>query len=195
MELSFCSQCSEISQCCKLWVSYDSFYWGLIKLLCLETHSWENFLNNFISHCLFLDFTYFLEREEGREKERERNIDHCLSRVPNWGPGPQPRHVLLPGIEPARTTPNSLGYTRQGSLVIFLTFCFLLSFWQLYFLDVRPLKLVLIFSPSSIFILLDFVLPGRFFLTLFSNSINYFLKLLLSCFLFSRSLKNSYPLS
>ena len=48
----------------------------------------------------FNDFIYlFLERGEGREKERERNIDvpekHRLvaSHMP-WGPGPQPRHVL-----------------------------------------------------------------------------------------------------
>ena len=40
------------------------------------------------------DFIYlFLERGEGREKERETNINMCgrLSHAPYWGPGPQPR--------------------------------------------------------------------------------------------------------
>ena len=40
----------------------------------------------------------FLERGEGREKERERNMDvqekhqsdGCLSHAPNWGPGSRP---------------------------------------------------------------------------------------------------------
>ena len=43
----------------------------------------------------------FLERGEGREKERERNINvqeihqslTCLLHAPNWGPHLQPRHV------------------------------------------------------------------------------------------------------
>ena len=39
-------------------------------------------------------FIYLLlERKEGREKERERNIDQLPLLRPNWGPGPQPRHV------------------------------------------------------------------------------------------------------
>ena len=43
----------------------------------------------------------FLERGEGREKERERNIHvGCLSHTPFWGPGLQPRHVPRMGIEP-----------------------------------------------------------------------------------------------
>ena len=49
---------------------------------------------------LFLkkDFIYFLEVVEGREKERERNID-CLLHAPNWRSGQQPRHVLWSGFE------------------------------------------------------------------------------------------------
>ena len=40
------------------------------------------------------DFIYlFLERMEGREKERERNINGCLSCVPYWELGLQPRQV------------------------------------------------------------------------------------------------------
>ena len=49
----------------------------------------------------------FLESEEGREKERGRGIRvweihwlvaSCMH--PNWGPGPQPRHVPWLAIEP-----------------------------------------------------------------------------------------------
>ena len=60
-----------------------------------------------------LNFFYFniylsLEKGEEREKERERNIDvreiHWLIgfflHSPNWGPGPEPRHVPWPGIKP-----------------------------------------------------------------------------------------------
>ena len=55
---------------------------------------------------IYKDFIYlFLERGEGRETERKRNIvvweiDY-LSHTPNPGPGPQPRHVSWLGIEPA----------------------------------------------------------------------------------------------
>ena len=52
----------------------------------------------------FKDFIYlFLERGEGREKERERNINVWLPLTcpHNWGPCPQPRHVPQLGIEPA----------------------------------------------------------------------------------------------
>ena len=48
----------------------------------------------------FKDFIYlFLEKGEGREKERETSMCGCLSCTPNWGPGPQPRHVPCLGIE------------------------------------------------------------------------------------------------
>ena len=40
------------------------------------------------------DFIYFLKREEGKEKERERNINVWLPLAfPSWGPGSQSRHV------------------------------------------------------------------------------------------------------
>ena len=39
---------------------------------------------------LFKRFYLFLQRVEGREKVRERNIG---PHAPNWGPGPQPRHA------------------------------------------------------------------------------------------------------
>ena len=48
------------------------------------------------------DFIYlFLERGEGRAKERERIISVWLPLTwPHWGPGPQARHVPWLGIEP-----------------------------------------------------------------------------------------------
>ena len=43
---------------------------------------------------LFKDFYLFLERGKGRRKKgRETLICGCLSHVPHWEPGPQPRHV------------------------------------------------------------------------------------------------------
>ena len=51
------------------------------------------------------DFMYlFLERGEGRERKRERNIDARIarfSRAPSWGPGPHPRRMPWLGIQPA----------------------------------------------------------------------------------------------
>ena len=42
----------------------------------------------------FLIFYLFLGRQEGREKKRrEASMCDCLSHAPDWGPGPQPRHV------------------------------------------------------------------------------------------------------
>ena len=47
----------------------------------------------------------FLEREEGRKKGKQISVwldtlICCLSNAPNWGPGPQPRHVPRLGAEP-----------------------------------------------------------------------------------------------
>ena len=53
------------------------------------------------------DFVYFLERWEGKVTEGEKHqcardtLICCLLHGPNWGPGPQPRHVPWLGIEPA----------------------------------------------------------------------------------------------
>ena len=78
------------------------------------------------SHFSFKDFTYlFLERGEGREKERETNINvwekHQLVAScthPDWGPGPQPRHVPWPRIKPATFLfagcPTQRSHTGQG---------------------------------------------------------------------------------
>ena len=41
-----------------------------------------------------ISFYLFLDSREGREKERERNINVWLPLMcPYWGPGPQPRHL------------------------------------------------------------------------------------------------------
>ena len=47
-------------------------------------------------------FIYFLERGEGREKDRGK-APMCshLSCIPHWGPGLQPRHVSILGIKQA----------------------------------------------------------------------------------------------
>ena len=50
---------------------------------------------------IFLRFYLFIFREKGTEGEREGRKHRCaretsvgcLSHAPNWGPGPQPRHV------------------------------------------------------------------------------------------------------
>ena len=61
----------------------------------------KRFLRNFCSF-LFFKFYLFLERGEGRKKEKhqtftcKKNIV-CLLHTPNQGPGPQPRHVPDPG--------------------------------------------------------------------------------------------------
>ena len=46
-------------------------------------------------------YLFILQRGAGKEKERERNISVWLPLMcpPNWGPGPQPRHVPRLGIE------------------------------------------------------------------------------------------------
>ena len=49
---------------------------------------------NFSFFFFFKQLIYlFLERGEGRKKEREISMCGCLSCGPHWGPGLQPRHV------------------------------------------------------------------------------------------------------
>ena len=66
------------------------------------------------------DFIYlFLERGEGKEKERETLMCACLSHAPCWGPGPQPRHVPWLGNQTGhplvcRPVLNPLSHTSQG---------------------------------------------------------------------------------
>ena len=68
----------------------------------------------------FKDFIYlFLEGKEGRKRGRETLIS-CLSHAPNWGPGPQPRHVPWLGIKRdlwvRRPALNPLSHISQGGL-------------------------------------------------------------------------------
>ena len=43
----------------------------------------------------------FREGKGGRKRGRETSMCGCLSSVPYWGPGPQPRHMPSLRIEPA----------------------------------------------------------------------------------------------
>ena len=60
----------------------------------------------------------FLERGEGKEKERERNIKHrCLLHTPYRGPGLQSRHMPHLGIELVtlyRPAFHVLSHTSRG---------------------------------------------------------------------------------
>ena len=59
------------------------------------------------------DFIYlFLERGEKRKKEGERNVNWLLLTCPQWGPGPQSRHLPWLGI-----TPATLRFAGQGSIL------------------------------------------------------------------------------
>ena len=76
---------------------------------------------------LFKRFYLFLDRREGKEKERERNINVWLPlvRPPHQVPGPQPRHVSWLGITgdsdlqagTQSTEPHQPG--NQSSLIYF----------------------------------------------------------------------------
>ena len=74
-------------------------------------------------------FTYlFLEKGEGREKERERNIPRLPPASPPTGTWPAIQACALTGNQPnlqdGRTTPNPLGHTTQSHTVVLI--CILL---------------------------------------------------------------------
>ena len=100
----------------------------------------------------FLRIYLFSFRERGREGEREGEKHRCvrdtwiscLSHNPNWGPGPQPRHVPWLGIEPV-----TFLFTDQHS-----------DHWG------TPRSNILIksyFTDSKIYVLLPFLLILRHF--------------------------------
>ena len=99
--------------------------WTDMGNTCTHSHTEFSFFFFFLRFDLFI-----LERREGKEKERERNICardtqiHCLSHAPNWGPGPQPRHVPWPGIKPVTfqfTGQHSIHWiTPARAIVLFL---------------------------------------------------------------------------
>ena len=53
----------------------------------------------FFSFLKILCIYFQREGKWGRKKGREASVCGCLSCVPKWGPGPQPRHVPWLGIE------------------------------------------------------------------------------------------------
>ena len=91
---------------------------------------------------IYLDFfkkLLFVERGEGREKERKRNISVWLCLVcPCQGPGSQPRHVPWLGIEPVTLwftglcSINSLSHTSQTGGFIFYFIFFKILFIYLF---------------------------------------------------------------
>ena len=86
----------------------------------------------------------FLEREEGREKERERNTDvwekHqsiASPMCPNWGQGPQPMHVPWLGVEPVTVHlsewhPTPWATLIKANLVSILLVCSVCSLGSTY---------------------------------------------------------------
>ena len=94
------------------------------KNLCLV---WENWRQGWNADCynnnFFKTFIYLcLERGQGREKERERNISVWLPHVPPRGPGPKPatRAWALTGNRTSdplvcRLVLNPLSYTSLGN--------------------------------------------------------------------------------
>ena len=108
------------------------------------------------------DFIYlFLERGEGREKERETNINMCgrLSHAPYWGPGPQLRPMPWVGIEPVtlsfRGRHSVHWFTPAGAQVflIKISYC-VLAIFILFIIDwlidlyCYSIPVVCIVSPS-----------------------------------------------
>ena len=79
------------------------------KLITISHWCFLKVANNVPENIFFKDFIYlFLERGQGREKARKRNIDvweqhwsvaSCTR--PDQGPHPQPRQVLWPEMGPA----------------------------------------------------------------------------------------------
>ena len=91
-------------------------FWGTSHVPCKRTRVHQLFpaasykcqLDQGICYCLFsVSFILFfkdlfLEKGKGgRKRGRETSVCGCLSRVPYGGPGPQPRRVSWPGIQPA----------------------------------------------------------------------------------------------
>ena len=63
----------------------------------------------------YTDLVSFRERGRKGEREGEQHqcdtLISCLLHIPNWGPGPQPRHVPWLGIKPV-----TLWFTGQHSI-------------------------------------------------------------------------------
>ena len=76
-------------------------------------------------HSVLNFFLFILGRGEGREKEKERNIDWLPCMCPDWGPNPQPTQTCaLTGnqtgnLSACKMTPNQLSHTGWD-LTVFL---------------------------------------------------------------------------
>ena len=89
---------------------------GHVVLISFNLEQFLDFFLSFLKIFIYL----FLERDEGREKEKERNINVWLPLMrPLLGPGPQPRHVPWLGIQLATLVPrpalNPLSHSSQGN--------------------------------------------------------------------------------
>ena len=77
------------------------------------------YLNNNFKNLIKSKIYLFLDRGKGRERRRETSMSGYLSHAPNWGSGPQPRHVcILTGNQTSnslvhRPALNPLSHTSQ----------------------------------------------------------------------------------
>ena len=95
---------------------------------------------------IFFNLIYlFLERGEGREKERKTSMCGCISWTPYWGPGPQPRHVSWLGIEPV-----TFLFTGQHSIHRATLARAMCSFFQLSFLVFFSITIYFPYTPSPL---------------------------------------------
>ena len=70
--------------------SLIKMYFAQLKCFYFVTNSGEKRCFTPSNYCFFLKkifFYLFLERGEGKEKERETSMCGCLSSAPHWGPG------------------------------------------------------------------------------------------------------------
>ena len=80
----------------------------------------EAFYFNERTECLFFS------RERERKRGRETSMCGCLSCTPNWGHGPQPRHVPWLGIEPVtlwflgQRSVHWLSFIKMGKIILVL---------------------------------------------------------------------------
>ena len=133
---------------CVLLASCLSLFWKLTThtFSCICVYFSHQLIKNFCFFIFYLfeDFIYlFLDREEGRKKERERNINVWLPLAhPHRGPGLQPRHGTQstephqPGqfigkfwyLHITRDVISGLG-SSQYSILKSTRFSFLSPFW------------------------------------------------------------------
>ena len=95
-------------------IQWGSHFWNIWSVTASLPYTERIFFCVSVALKKYILFIYFLERGEGREKDRERNINECVvvsHMPPHWGPGLQPRFVPRPGIQPANLW--FAGYTQS----------------------------------------------------------------------------------